>query len=137
MGVLANDSVAQAPFLRVRLAGTAPDMGEAHFCCPSDAFPYCRGNSRCVIRSRGGDQFQKEACAEADCHEEPLLRCFYAIGAVRVRGRVARKFSDWRVLAFLVGWVFPRGRRRGVFGLNRTRRGASFDVLDAVLEGQE
>ena len=50
-GVLANESTGYAPFLRPRLAGTAPGKGAAYLRFPSNAFPFSRSDSRFVIRA--------------------------------------------------------------------------------------
>ena len=64
-GLFVNDSVGQAPFLRARLAGAAPGMGEVHSYFPVDAFPSCCVDSRFLIRTREKGESEKEACADA------------------------------------------------------------------------
>ena len=138
MGVPLDDSVGQFPFLSALLAGAASSGGQAHLRFPSDTFPLCRADSRFVIRAREEEESEPvRARRWRDFFREEVSAIPFLLG---VAGSHARLQIGGRGVPRWLG-IYPQPVPRCV-GLelkasSRAKRGASFDVLGAVIDGRQ
>ena len=62
-GVVANEPCSDAGMLQIRLAGTAPDVGEYHYAFPSDCFPWSSTDGMFVMDDEVSDAGREAVCS--------------------------------------------------------------------------
>ena len=118
VGLLVNDEVSHAPFLRAHTAGTASDTGEVRLCFPPDVSSACSLNSRLAIRVCGDDEPEKVGREDALPRREPLLNSFHAEVITSVWFEFLAGSPARFQVGGLVGWTDTRVPSFGASGRN-------------------